>query len=102
MGKLHQQDLDDFLRTKWARKCGNLVRSRRELLNLTPAQLAEAAGVSRPTLSKIENGKLLPRDYMRISVAHSLGCRVDDLWPWPSREKVVEVAEEFAIAGAAA
>lgn len=41
-----------------ARRLGENLATWRKLQNLTAAQLAERAGVSRPTISKLEHGDL--------------------------------------------
>lgn len=41
-----------------ARRLGENLATWRRLQNLTAAQLAERAGVSRPTISKLEHGDL--------------------------------------------
>ena len=60
---------------------GNTVRQLREQRKLTQAELAEASGVSRLTIIKMETGKLKnARSQTLFAIAKALGCRIDDLF----------------------
>jgi putative molybdopterin biosynthesis protein len=56
------------------------VRARRELLGLSQAALASAAGLSRQSLSAIETGRSLPGVDIALRLAAALECRVEDLF----------------------
>lgn len=49
------------------------LRKLRECRDLLPAQLAEAAGVTRGTYSNLEAGKREPSFHMLLAIARSLG-----------------------------
>ena len=74
----------------WAKACGTRVRARRETLRFSRAQVAQAAGSTEMTVHRIESGALVPRDYLRLALALTLFCEVDELWPPLSREQAVE------------
>ncbi|MCY4068242.1 MAG: helix-turn-helix transcriptional regulator [Acidimicrobiaceae bacterium] len=55
---------------------GNAVRERRRRLGMTQAELAEAAGVSRPQVSRIECGAMNPGFLVLLRLFRKLGCRL--------------------------
>lgn len=55
------------------------IRRRRAALGWTRERLAEAAGVSVPTVVSAEVGKHIPRDATLWKFANALGCSFDDL-----------------------
>lgn len=56
-----------------ARQLGENIATWRKLQNLTAAQLAERAGVSRPTISKLEHGSLGVGLGVLLEVLRALG-----------------------------
>lgn len=58
---------------------GNPVKVWREYRGLTQQQLADAAGISKPYLSQIENGKRTGSATVLRSLAKALAVDVDDL-----------------------
>ncbi len=58
----------------------NGVRPARLIVELTQAELAEAAGVSRQTIVAIEAGDYAPSVYLALALAHRLGRTVEDLF----------------------
>jgi transcriptional regulator with XRE-family HTH domain len=64
---------------------GARVFDKREALDLSQAQLADLAGVTQQTISKIENNTLVPRIGTMEAIAGALGTTVDLLFPWASR-----------------
>jgi putative transcriptional regulator len=58
----------------------NRVRSARQGLGLTQAQLAEAVGVSRQTVVAIEAGDYAPSVYLALGLAAVLGASVEELF----------------------
>lgn len=56
-----------------ARQLGENVATWRKLQNLTAEQLAERAGVSRPTISKLEHGDLGVGIGVLLEVLRALG-----------------------------
>lgn len=57
------------------------VRSARLRAELTQAQLAAQAGVSRQTIISIERGDYAPSVYLALAIAHILGSTVEELFP---------------------
>ena len=48
--------------------------------NLTQAELAEKAGVTRQTVGLIENGRYNPTLHLCVAIARVLGKTLDDLF----------------------
>lgn len=59
--------------------------------NLTGEQLAEMAGVSRPTISKIVHGKNVLPNKLK-AVAAVLGLRIEDLFNLEAKRQEAESA----------
>lgn len=55
------------------------LRINRAMANLTQAELAEKSGVSKCTITFIENGKIVPRAITLIKIADALGIEKNDL-----------------------
>ena len=72
MGKHHEKLLNNL---KVARKSAGL----------TQQQLSERAEVSRKSINAIENGVYVPSTVLALKIAHTLGCRVEDLFRLPTR-----------------
>lgn len=91
-------DADDIrsLVTETSREWGTLVATRREKLKISQADIAELVGVSVMTIRRIESGDLVPRDRIRFALAHVLMVKVDDLFPYPSRERIAATKVEAA------
>lgn len=51
------------------------IRQARALLRMSQAQLAKAAGITRPTLSEIENGKTVPHESTAKAIRAALERR---------------------------
>lgn len=84
-------DLDrlrDRFRLTEQRAWGARVRARRALLGLNQRELAALVGVPIQTISKIERGDIMPRDYLKAALALYLACEVNDLFPWPTRREL--------------
>jgi DNA-binding XRE family transcriptional regulator len=77
---------------KWSIDCGQLVAKKRGALGWDQETLAQIVGTTRATIHRIEDGKLTPRDYMKLAIAAALQCEVGDLWPYPTRKSVYEMA----------
>lgn len=87
-------DLDDVRRMvgKWAIDCGRNVARRREALGWSREQMAGIVGTSEASIHRIESGKLNPRDHLKLAIASALAVEVPDLWPFPTRAQVYEMA----------
>lgn len=75
------------------------IKERREQIDLTQRELAEAVGVAVPTISMYENGKREPDGQTMTRLAAILGCSVDYLLGVD--EKPVDMTDfTFAMHGA--
>lgn len=72
-----------------ARVWGGRVQSRRKAIKLSLEDVAELAHTSKQTISRIEHGDLVPRDYMRLAIAFALQCEPAELFPLPTRQAVL-------------
>jgi putative transcriptional regulator len=62
------------------RGLGNRLKDARTRLNLTQAELALLAGVSRKTINTVENGVFVPSTVLALALAHSLSMAVEELF----------------------
>jgi putative transcriptional regulator len=62
------------------RKLGNRLKDARAARNLTQADLAAQAGVSRKTINTVENGVFVPSTTLALSLAQVLAMRVEELF----------------------
>ncbi len=58
----------------------NAVRGARTALDLTQAELAAAAGVTRQTVVAVEAGDYAPSVYLALALADRLGRSVEELF----------------------
>ncbi len=58
---------------------GTRIRELREARNLTQEALADAAGIGRVTLVRIENGEQSPRFETLVALAQALGRPIQEL-----------------------
>lgn len=89
-------DLDrlrDYIEIQ-AKQSGARVRARRKALGLRQHDLARLIDPAFPfqTISKIEMGQIIPREYLRAAIAMRLCCEVEELWPYPRRADLMKVA----------
>jgi DNA-binding XRE family transcriptional regulator len=75
-----------------ARVWGGRVKERRKSLGLTLEQLAELAFTTPQTIHKVEQGQIVPRDHLRLSIAFALAREPEELFPLPSRAAVLREA----------
>jgi putative transcriptional regulator len=62
------------------RQLGNRLKEIRAARNLTQADLADLAGVSRKTINTVENGVFVPSTTLALALAQTLSVRVEDLF----------------------
>jgi len=62
------------------RKLGNRLKDARTARNLTQADLAEQAGVSRKTINTVENSVFVPSTTLALALAKVLELKVEDLF----------------------
>lgn len=60
-------------------KFSSNIRNRREMLNLSQADLAKRAGVTQTTIWMYENGESTPKLAIAIALAKALGVTVEQL-----------------------
>lgn len=61
-------------------KLGNRLKVARAERNLSQLELANLAGVTRQTISAVENGQYCPSALLAFQLADRLGKRVDELF----------------------
>jgi putative transcriptional regulator len=61
-------------------RLGNRLREWRAKKQLTQAELAELAGVSRKTINTVENGVFVPSVQLALALARALGTDVEALF----------------------
>ncbi|OFN75573.1 MULTISPECIES: helix-turn-helix transcriptional regulator [Corynebacterium] len=58
----------------------NMVRKWRRWLEMSQADLAERAGVSRQTIANIERGNYSPSVYLALDICRELGKPVEEIF----------------------
>ena len=58
----------------------NRLKIERARRNLTQAQVAALAGVTRKTINTIETGRFVPSTTLALKLAQVFACRVEDLF----------------------
>lgn len=76
----------------WALASGRRLRSRRLELDFSQDDLAGLVELRSTSISKFENGEVVPKDETRLALAHALMCEVNDIWPPLERHYVSMVA----------
>ncbi|MCI0439842.1 MAG: helix-turn-helix domain-containing protein [Chloroflexi bacterium] len=79
----------------------NRVREFRIGRDLSQAALGKRAGVTRQTVSALENQRYSPNINVALRLARALGCRVEELFPLPQEEEreVELVGERDSLTG---
>ena len=65
----------------------NGMRVRRAMLDLTQADLAERAGITRASVNAIEGGRMVPSILLALKLARALEVSVDELFSLPGEEQ---------------
>ena len=69
------------------------LRTLREKAGWTPVELANSVGVTRATITAIENGSYDPSLFLAYDIAEALDARVTELFPpVPRRVRLEELA----------
>lgn len=58
----------------------NMVRKWRRWLEMSQADLAERAGVSRQTIANIERGNYSPSVYLALGICRELGKTIEEVF----------------------
>lgn len=69
----------------------NTLRVQRAIHDLTQAQLAEMAGVTRKSVNAIEAGRMVPSVLLALKLAAVLGVPVDALFQLRGSERDAEL-----------
>lgn len=77
------------VRNRLAWVWGDAVARRRAAVGLTQIELARRCAVEQQTISKIEHGRLIPRDELKHAIAAALGTVPWLLFAWPGQPDVV-------------
>lgn len=65
----------------------NTLKVHRAMRNLTQAELADLAGITRVSVNAIEGGRMVPSVLLALRLASALGVTVEDLFRIGSPEK---------------
>jgi putative transcriptional regulator len=66
----------------------NTLRVQRAMRDLTQADLAERAGMTRASVNAIEGGRMIPSILLALRLARALGVSVDDLFSLSGEERL--------------
>lgn len=58
----------------------NTLKVQRAIRDLTQAELAAIAGVTRKSVNAIETGRMVPSILLALKLAHALGVSVDTIF----------------------
>jgi putative transcriptional regulator len=58
----------------------NTLKVQRAMKNLTQAELADLAGITRVSVNAIEGGRMVPSVLLALKLARALGVPVDELF----------------------
>ena len=61
-------------------RVSNNIKVQRAMRDLTQADLAAAAGVTRKSVNAIETGRMLPSIALALKIARALGVSVDSIF----------------------
>jgi putative transcriptional regulator len=62
----------------------NTLKVHRAMKDLTQAELAERAGITRVSVNAIEGGRMVPSVLLALKLANALGVTVDELFRVPT------------------
>lgn len=68
------------------KKLINSLEKLRKSAGLTQQQLSNSAEVSRKSINAIENGIYVPSTVLALKIAHTLHCKVEDLFKLPHKK----------------
>jgi putative transcriptional regulator len=66
----------------------NTLRVQRAMRDLTQADLAERAGMTRASVNAIEGGRMIPSILLALRLARALGVSVDDLFSLSGEDRL--------------
>jgi putative transcriptional regulator len=65
----------------------NTLRVQRAIRDLTQADLAERAGMTRASVNAIEGGRMIPSIFLALKLARALDVSVDDIFSLAEEEQ---------------
>lgn len=65
----------------------NTIRVQRAVRDLTQAELAERAGITRASVNAIEGGRMIPSIFLALKLARALDVSVDALFSLAGEER---------------
>lgn len=68
---------------EWVQNVEQLIttmRVHRARMDLTQAELAELAGITRKSINAIESGQMVPSTILALKLARALGLKVEELF----------------------
>ena len=65
----------------------NVLKVHRAMKDLTQAELADRAGITRVSVNAIECGRMVPSVFLALKLAAALGVTVDELFRLPPAGK---------------
>lgn len=66
----------------------NTIRVQRAMRDLTQADLAERAGITRASVNAIEGGRMIPSILLALKLARALGVSVNDLFTLSDEDRL--------------
>lgn len=66
----------------------NTLKVQRAMRDLTQADLAAMAGVTRKSVNAIETGRMVPSVFLALKLAHALGVPVDTIFSLDNHDGV--------------
>lgn len=66
----------------------NTLRVQRAMRDLTQADLAERAGMTRASVNAIEGGRMIPSVFLALKLARALGVSVDELFTLSGEDRL--------------
>lgn len=73
---------------------GNMIAQRRIAMGIRQHELATLTDLTPASISRIEDGLLVPRDYVRVAIAAALDVEPGELWPYPPLADVRALADD--------
>jgi putative transcriptional regulator len=64
----------------------NTLKVHRAIRNLTQAELADLAGITRASVNAIEGGRMIPSILLALKLATALGVAVDEIFRLSERK----------------
>jgi putative transcriptional regulator len=73
----------------------NTLKVQRAIRDLTQADLAALAGVTRKSVNAIETGRMVPSILLALKLAHALGVSVDTIFTLGERPEAARLPSQI-------